>query len=60
MLDLDKLEVFDLFRKQSRKYGVVATIVSAADPAELAKASSQPHKDEIRRRVNSTISVVLS
>lgn len=60
MLDPGELEVFDFFRKQGHKYGVVATIVSETDPAELAKASSQLHKDEIMRRVNSTVSVVLS
>lgn len=60
MLDPAELELFDFFRKQGRKYGVVASIVSAADPAELAKANSQQQEDEIMRRVNSTVSVVLS
>lgn len=59
MLDPYELKVFDFFRKQGHKYGVVASIISAEDSAELAKASSQSQKDEIMR-VNSTVSVVLS
>jgi hypothetical protein len=60
MLDPGELEVFDFVRKHGRKYGVVATVMSEADPAELAKAGSLQQKDEIMRRVNSTVSVVLS
>ncbi|NMX83679.1 hypothetical protein HBO10_29680 [Pseudomonas sp. WS 5503] len=60
MLKPAELEVFDFFRKQGRKYGVVASIVSDADPVELAKASSQKQQDEVMRRTNSSVSIVLS
>ncbi len=60
MLKPADLEVFDFFRKQGRKYGVVASIVSDADPVELAKASSQQQQDEVMRRANSSVSIVLS
>lgn len=53
-------EVLQFYRDQGRKFGVNATIVSAADPAELAKASSQQHADEIMLRVNSTVSVTVT
>lgn len=58
MLTPAELELFKFYRNQGRKYGVVATIVSAADPAELAEAKTQAHQDEVMRRVNSTVSVV--
>jgi hypothetical protein len=58
MLTPSELELFKFYRDQGRKYGLVATIVSAADPAELAKAKTQAHQDEVMRRVNSTVSVV--
>lgn len=60
MLTPAELELFKFYRDQGRKYGVVATIVSAADPAELAEANNQAHQDEVMRRVNSTVSVVRS
>ncbi|WP_439126225.1 MAG: hypothetical protein ACNJA3_28055 (plasmid) [Pseudomonas rhizophila] len=60
MLKPADLEVFDFFRKQGRKYGVVASIVSDADPVELAKTSSQQQQDEVMRRANSSVSIVLS
>jgi hypothetical protein len=58
MLTDAELQLFSYYRKHGRKDGIIATIVSAADPAELAKAKSQEHQDEIMRRVNSTVSVV--
>ncbi|QLG94785.1 hypothetical protein HZF02_23835 [Pseudomonas yamanorum] len=58
MLTLAELELFKFYRDQGRKYGVVATVVNTADPAELAEAKSQAYQDEIMRRVNSTVSVV--
>ncbi|MBJ2202653.1 hypothetical protein P5706_36505 [Pseudomonas sp. ChxA] len=60
MLKPAELEVFDFFRQQGRKYGVAASVVSDADPAELENATSQQHQDEIMRRANSSVSVVLS
>jgi hypothetical protein len=59
MLDADELEVFNFFRKHGRKYGVTATVISAADPADLAKCSSQEDKDETMRLVNSTVCVTV-
>ncbi|NAP32629.1 hypothetical protein [Pseudomonas syringae] len=58
MLTTTELELFEFYRKAGRKYGVVVDLVSDADPAELAKAKSQAHKDEIMRISNSTVSVV--
>lgn len=60
MLTPAELELFKFYRDQGRKYGVVANVVSAADPAELAQATTQAHQDEVMRRVNSTVSVVRS
>ncbi|TES71928.1 hypothetical protein [Pseudomonas syringae group genomosp. 3] len=60
MLTSAELELFKFYRDQGRKYGVVATVVSAADPAELALAKTQAHQDEVMRCVNSTVSVVRS
>lgn len=59
MLDADELEVFNFFRKHGRKYGVTATVISAADPADMAKCSSQEGEDETMRLVNSTVSVTV-
>jgi len=58
MLTPAELELFEMARAEGRKHGVIATIISAADPAEVAQAKSQAHQDEIMRRVNSTVSVV--
>lgn len=58
MLTPDELERFKYFRDHGRKYGVIATVTSSADPAVLAKASSQDQQDEIMRRVNSIVSVI--
>lgn len=44
MLTPAELELFKFYRDQGRKYAVVATIVSAADPAELAQAKTQAHQ----------------
>lgn len=55
-----ELELFKFYRDKGRKFGVVATILTAADLAELAEANSQAHQDEIMRRVNSTVSVIRS
>ena len=60
MLTPAELELFKFYRDQGGKYGVVATVVSAAVPAELAQAKTQAHQDEVMRRVNSTVSVVRS
>lgn len=60
MLTVEENEVLQFYRDQGRKFGVTATIVSAADPAELAKAGSQQQADEIMRRVNSTVSVTVT
>lgn len=60
MLTPAELELFKFYRDHGRKYGVVASIVSAADPVELAEAKTQAHQDEVMRRVNSTVSVVRS
>lgn len=58
MLTDAQLQLFSYYRTHGRKHGIIATIVSAADPVELADAKSQEHQDEIMRRVNSTVSVV--
>lgn len=60
MLTDAELQLFSYYRKHGRKDGIIATIVSAADPADLAEAKSQADEDEIMRRVNSTVSVVRS
>lgn len=44
MLTPAELELFKFYRDLGRKYAVVATIVSAADPAELAQAKTQAHQ----------------
>lgn len=54
-----ELEVFDFFRMQGRKYRVVATVISDADPLGLARADSQQEKDKILRRADSTVHVAV-
>ncbi|WNZ87558.1 hypothetical protein [Pseudomonas sp. P108] len=54
-----EVEAFEFFRMQGRKYGVVATVTSDADPVELAKAGTRQQKDEILRRADSTVCVAL-
>ena len=60
MLSPEEVTLFEYMREQGRKHGVVASIVSQADPAELAKATSKANQDEVMRRANSTVSVVRS
>lgn len=60
MLSPAELEVFEIARAEGRRHGVIASIASTADPAELAKAKTQAQQDEIMRRTNSTVSVVRS
>lgn len=60
MLTEQENEVLQFYRVQGRKFGVSATIISAADPAEVAAASSRQQADEIMRRVNSTVSVTVT
>lgn len=57
MLTPDELQAFEFYRAQGRKCGLAVSIDSPADPAELAKATSQAAADEIMRRVNSTVLV---
>ncbi|MPQ69324.1 hypothetical protein [Pseudomonas sp. MWU12-2323] len=59
-LSPDEVKVQEFYRVQGRKYDVAVSIISLAEPAELAKASSRADADEIMRRANSTVSVVRS
>jgi len=59
MLSTDESDVLTFYRDQGRKFGVAVSIISEANPEELASAPSQQAADEILRRMNSTISVVL-
>jgi hypothetical protein len=49
----DQLKVFDFFQTQGEKYGVVATVVGAEKPEEIAVAGAQAGATGI-------VSVVLS
>jgi hypothetical protein len=55
-----ELDRFMFFRAEGRDYGVTATVITEADPVELAEAGSQEQQDDIMRRANSTVSVVRS
>jgi hypothetical protein len=60
MLTPEEKEVLDFYRARGRKYGVSASIINKADPAELARAGTETQADEIKRRANSIVSVVRS
>jgi hypothetical protein len=60
MLSEGEREVLDFYRKQGRKYRVAVSIISKADPTELALARSEAQADEIMRRANSIVSVTKS
>jgi len=55
-----ELATFEFYRAQGRRYGVHATVVSAADPELLAQSKTRQQEDAIMRSVNSTISIVLA
>lgn len=59
MLSSDELSILDFYRTQGRKFDVAVSILNEADPAELALAGSRQQADEIMKRANSKIKVVI-
>ena len=57
MLSPEEETLLNLYRDQGRKWGVSVQIINESDPAELAKATSRQHADQILKRSNSRISV---
>lgn len=55
----DEESVLDFYRRQGRKYGVTVAILNECDPEELARASSQEQADQLLKRANSRISIVV-
>jgi hypothetical protein len=60
LLDADEMRVFDFYREKGRKFGVSVSVINEADPAELARAKTQEHADQIMKRANSLVSVAFS
>ncbi|HEP6430835.1 TPA: hypothetical protein VDB83_005161 [Burkholderia cenocepacia] len=60
MLSEDEQAVLDFYRLQGRKYGVEISIVNEADPEELARATSREQADQLLKRSNSRVSVIVS
>jgi len=60
ILSDEELDVLNYFRTRGRKFGVVVTILSEANPEELKRAKSEEQADEIIRRANSKISIQVS
>lgn len=60
MLDSHELAFLELYRKQGRKLGVSIEIVSDVAPAILAEAKTQQEADQILKRANSIVRVVVN
>ncbi|WP_334043639.1 hypothetical protein [Burkholderia ambifaria] len=60
MLSEDEQAVLDFYRLQGRKYGVTISAVNEANPEELARATSREQADQILKRSNSRVSVIVS
>ncbi|MCA8050773.1 hypothetical protein [Burkholderia arboris] len=60
MLSEDEQAVLDFYRLQGRKYGVEISIVNEADPEELARATSREQADQLLKRSNSRVSIIVS
>ncbi|CAJ6625523.1 Uncharacterised protein [Burkholderia pseudomallei] len=60
MLSEDEQAVLDFYRLQGRKYGVEISIVNEADPEELAHATSREQADQLLKRSNSRVSIIVS
>ncbi|MCU6502257.1 hypothetical protein LPN04_31130 [Rugamonas sp. A1-17] len=53
-------EVLNYYRDRGRKFGVTVSILSKADPDELARAASKEQADQIMKRANSRVSVTVA
>ncbi|MCU6502263.1 hypothetical protein LPN04_31160 [Rugamonas sp. A1-17] len=59
MLSARENEVLSHYRDQGRKHGVAVSIINEADPDELARAVSKEQADQIMKRANSRVSVIV-
>ena len=57
MLTAEEAAVLDFYRKQGRKYDVAISIITKADPDELALAPSEAEADAIMKRAGSLVEV---
>ena len=60
MLTVSEQAVLNFYRDRGRKFGVAVSIINEANPSELAGASSREQADQILKRSNSRVSVVVS
>jgi hypothetical protein len=60
MLNAREAEVLEYFRARGRKYGVAVTISESGDFDELAAAKSKDQANQIMKRTNSRVMVVVS
>ena len=60
MLTERENEVLNHYLDQGRKFGVAVSIISEADPEELARASSKEQADQIMKSANSRIAIPVS
>jgi hypothetical protein len=59
MLSDDEQAILDFYRIQGRKFDVCVSIINKADPAELARATSKQHADQILKSANSLVAVTV-
>lgn len=57
-LSANELKRFEFYRVHGLEFGIVATIVNTAEPAEMTEAQYPVRQNEGRGSVNSTVSVV--
>lgn len=56
----DEMATLNFYRDRGRKFGVSVSIDNDADPAELARAVSREQADQILKRANNRVHVVVA
>ncbi|WP_321944465.1 hypothetical protein [Paraburkholderia tropica] len=56
----DEMATLNFYRDQGRKFGVSVCIDNDADPAELARAVSREQTDQILKRANNRVHVLVA
>ncbi|WP_186035758.1 hypothetical protein [Burkholderia gladioli] len=56
----NELAVLNFYRDRGRKFGVAFSVINEADPDELARASSREQADQVLKRADSRVSVIVS
>jgi len=56
----EEMAVLHFYRDTGRKFGVSVSIDTDADPGELARAVSREHADQILKRANNRVHVLVA